>query len=198
MPSGLSTRTPACGRIGYQAVCTATGVCEWVNLAADTVNSDLKNTYGSVRVPINGHEVDSAIGFARLNDPGFVRDAATFKDAVAAIDYTFNWFYADKDNIALFSGGRLPVRHPQVDLGLPTWGTGKYEWQGFRKDLPRELNPSRGWIATANHDIHPPGYDPPLFFKNTPQDARYRRLAVAPQWNILSGNQWVRNSRVLA
>jgi UDP-N-acetylglucosamine diphosphorylase/glucosamine-1-phosphate N-acetyltransferase len=32
---------------------------EWVNLAADTVNSDLKNTYGTVRVPINGRDVDT-------------------------------------------------------------------------------------------------------------------------------------------
>ncbi len=34
-------------------------VAEFVNLAADTVNSDLKNTYGSVRVPINGTCIDS-------------------------------------------------------------------------------------------------------------------------------------------
>ena len=31
----------------------------------------------------------------------------------------------------MFSSGRLPVRHPQVDMGLPTNGTGKYEWRGF-------------------------------------------------------------------
>jgi penicillin amidase len=60
---------------------------------------------------------------------------------------------------------------------LPVPGTGEFEWSGFRDDLPRELNPERGWIATANHDIHPPGYDPPLFFKNGPQTARYDRLA---------------------
>jgi penicillin amidase len=60
---------------------------------------------------------------------------------------------------------------------LPVPGTGEYEWGGLRDDLPRELNPPRGWIATANHDIHPASYDPPLFFKNTPQDARYRRVA---------------------
>ena len=60
---------------------------------------------------------------------------------------------------------------------LPVPGTGEYEWDGFRTDLPRELNPARGWIATANHDIHPPGYDPPLFFKNGPQTARYDRIA---------------------
>ena len=34
-------------------------VGEWVNLGADTVGSDLKNTYGSVRVPINGTSVDT-------------------------------------------------------------------------------------------------------------------------------------------
>lgn len=39
---------------------------EWVNLAADTVNSDLKNTYGSVRVPINGVEIDSGQMFVGL------------------------------------------------------------------------------------------------------------------------------------
>ena len=47
-------------------------------------------------------------------------------------------------------------------------GTGKYEWQGFRRDLPRELNPPRGFIATANHNIQPKGYSPPFMFK-TPE-----------------------------
>ena len=41
-------------------------VAEWVNLAADTVNSDLKNTYGTVRVPINGVEVESGQMFVGL------------------------------------------------------------------------------------------------------------------------------------
>ncbi|MAV37195.1 MAG: hypothetical protein CMJ59_17260 [Planctomycetaceae bacterium] len=34
-------------------------IASWVNIAADCINSDLKNTYGSVRVPINGKEVDT-------------------------------------------------------------------------------------------------------------------------------------------
>ena len=41
-------------------------VAEWVNLAADTVNSDLKNTYGTIRVPINGVEVESGLMFVGL------------------------------------------------------------------------------------------------------------------------------------
>lgn len=38
-------------------------VGEWVNLGADTVTSDLKNTYGPVKVAINGREVDSGETF---------------------------------------------------------------------------------------------------------------------------------------
>ena len=59
---------------------------------------------------------------------------------------------------------------------LPVPGTGEYEWNGLRTDLPREFNPARGFIATANHDIHPPNYEPPLFFKNGPQTGRFDRI----------------------
>jgi UDP-N-acetylglucosamine diphosphorylase/glucosamine-1-phosphate N-acetyltransferase len=41
-------------------------VAEWVNLAADTINSDLKNTYGTIRVPVNGIEVESGQMFVGL------------------------------------------------------------------------------------------------------------------------------------
>ncbi len=41
-------------------------VGQWVNLGADTVNSDLKNTYGTVKVPVNGVEVDSGRMFVGL------------------------------------------------------------------------------------------------------------------------------------
>ena len=39
---------------------------QWVNLGADTNNSDLKNNYGSVRVYVNGEEVDSGSTFVGL------------------------------------------------------------------------------------------------------------------------------------
>ncbi len=51
---------------------------------------------------------------------------------------------------------------------LPVPGTGAYEWNGFRRDLPRELNPARGFIATANNNVQPAGYAPPLMFKSAP------------------------------
>lgn len=41
-------------------------VGSWVNIAADCINSDLKNTYGNIRVPINGREVDTGEMFAGM------------------------------------------------------------------------------------------------------------------------------------
>ena len=66
-----------------------------------------------------------------------------------------------------------PVRQGWVGR-LPVPGTGAFEWQGFRKELPIELNPERGYIATANNNTNPPGYSPPLMFKNG--DTRFERI----------------------
>lgn len=38
-------------------------VAEWVNLGADTVTSDLKNTYGAIRVSLNGSPVETGLHF---------------------------------------------------------------------------------------------------------------------------------------
>ena len=97
-------------------------------------------------------EVVSAFGFADLND-GTVHDVESFYDAADKIDLTFNWFYADKDDVALFSGGLIPNRHPDVDLGLPTKGTGKYEWRGFisRDRHPHGTAPSDGTMVNWNN-----------------------------------------------
>lgn len=66
-----------------------------------------------------------------------------------------------------------PVRNGWVGR-VPVPGTGRYEWTGYRKDLPREINPARGFIATANHNINPKGYNPPLMFKDA--DTRFQRI----------------------
>jgi len=59
---------------------------------------------------------------------------------------------------------------------LPVPGTGGYEWNGFRTDLPRELNPDRGFIATANNNIQPAGFAPPIMFKRA-GGVEYSRIA---------------------
>ncbi|MBI3004934.1 MAG: transferase, partial [Ignavibacteriales bacterium] len=41
-------------------------IAPWVNLGADTNNSDLKNNYGNVKVYVNGQQVDTGLQFVGL------------------------------------------------------------------------------------------------------------------------------------
>ncbi len=67
-------------------------------------------------------------------------------------------------NIAIQSSALSPNRRGW-DGRLPVPGTGKYEWDGFRAELPRRVNPQEGYIATANNNINTTGYWPPVVFK---------------------------------
>ncbi|WP_167760495.1 penicillin acylase family protein [Blastococcus sp. CT_GayMR16] len=104
-----------------------------------------------------GRELDSALGFERLGNPDYVQDAATFRDAAAAIDYTFNWFYVDDRDIAYYSSGRLPVRADGVDGHLPRWGDAAYDWQGWLAvdDHPQQANPPSGFLVSWNNKQAP-------------------------------------------
>ncbi len=90
---------------------------------------------------------------------------------------TENMICGDVHGNIAWQASALSPKRSGWDGRLPVPGNGAFEWQGFRADLPRELNPERGWIATANHNIHPPNYDPPLFFKTGNSYPRFDRLA---------------------
>jgi acyl-homoserine lactone acylase PvdQ len=77
-----------------------------------------------------GREAVSLFAFQDLNT-NRVHHPASFFRAMNQLEYTFNWFYADDKHIAMYSSGRLPIRAPGVASGLPTDGTGGYEWRGF-------------------------------------------------------------------
>ncbi|WP_428423908.1 penicillin acylase family protein [Methylibium sp.] len=74
-----------------------------------------------------------------------------------------NMVVADAQQIAFVSAGRVPLRRPDNDLkGLvpaPGWDA-RYDWAGTLSPTatPRERDPARGWIATANQRIHGPQY----------------------------------------
>lgn len=75
-----------------------------------------------------------------------------------------NMVVADADgHIGLIAPGRVPLRRPDNDLhGLapaPGWDA-RYDWAGWVPvdEAPRELDPERGYIASANQRITPPGY----------------------------------------
>lgn len=90
-------------------------------------------------------------------------------------------------NISWIAAANTPDRRAEGPDGrawvgrLPVPGTGAYAWRGFRRDLPQEVNPARGFIVTANHNVQPADYAPPLMFKssaNLPYDRITRLLQL--------------------
>jgi penicillin amidase len=103
-----------------------------------------------------------AAGYLRSLTLDTAKSVQDFRAAVAGWKVpSENIVYADVDgNIAWIAAGLAPIRRNWNGL-LPVPGhTGEYEWDGFLKAeaLPQLLNPRSGFIATANHNILPPGY----------------------------------------
>lgn len=97
---------------------------------------------------------------------------------------SLNMIYADVNgNIGRFTAGVAPVRRNWDGL-LPAPGDGRYEWAGvlpFDALPPPELNPGRGWVASANEMNLPADYpvaERKLGFE-WPNPARQHRIAEA-------------------
>jgi acyl-homoserine lactone acylase PvdQ len=119
-------------------------------------------TVGGKKVAISfqrsshGQDILWQLMFKRLTD-NKVSGLRSFYDAAATSPFTFNVSYVDDRNIAVYSAGRLPIRHPKVDPRLPTKGTGQYEWRGFLKPNahPHEANPASGALTNWNNKPAP-------------------------------------------
>jgi acyl-homoserine lactone acylase PvdQ len=138
---------------------------------AGTLNGDpvefLTTVHGPVEgyATVNGTEVAisskrSSYGkdvldqlFYRRLSTGRVDSPSSFFRAAALTPQTFNSFYIDNQHIAMYTSGRLPIRPPAVDPGLPTLGTGQYEWQGFLSDGGhiQGVDPRDGTITNWNN-----------------------------------------------
>lgn len=104
-------------------------------------------------------ELGSARGFMQVNDPEFMADGVdAFRRAFGqGVDYTFNWFYVDADDIAFQVSCRCPQRAAGVDPYLPAWGTGQWDWEGFVgfDALPWDVNPEQGYLLSWNNKQAP-------------------------------------------
>lgn len=94
---------------------------------------------------------------------------------------SWNWVLADRDgNIGYQMSGQMPLRREGVSglVPLPGWEPGN-DWRGFAapEDLPRALNPSAGYLCTANDDLNHLGRVRPL---NVPM-AGYRAERIAAE-----------------
>jgi len=99
-------------------------------------------------------DVVDQLFFRRLSN-GQVKNPKTFFKAASLTPQTFNSFYLDSRHFAEYTSGLLPIRNPQVDPGLPTKGTGKFEWRGFLKAMahPHGMDNKRGFMTNWNNGV---------------------------------------------
>lgn len=110
------------------------------------------------------------------------RSVAGFVDATRGwVAPMQNMAVADRDGrIGFVAAGRVPVRRADHDLKgyvpAPGWDA-RYDWAGWiaAEATPREFDPARGWIATANQNIH--GADYPHFLTSE-WTAPYRQQRI--------------------
>ncbi len=77
------------------------------------------------------HEADSARGFSDFNRPSKMKNVQDFQQAASKIGFTFNWLYADDQDIGYFNSGDNPQRASGVSYAVPNWGTGEWDWKNF-------------------------------------------------------------------
>ena len=98
--------------------------------------------------------------FVGIRDFNYAKNWEEFRDASRLFEVPAqNLLYADVDgNIAYQSPGKLPIRAEGLvgDLPIPGW-LSENDWQGFVpfEELPYMINPSSGYIITANQSVHP-------------------------------------------
>jgi acyl-homoserine lactone acylase PvdQ len=156
----------------YKGTCTAMGTFDAGTLKGQNGSPDTELTYRTtVHGPVvayatsngtkvalslarstRGRELLGAIPFQTMSTGG-VHSPQEFFKTMSGFELTFNWFYADSKHIAMYSSGRLPLRAPGVDPGLPTNGDGSYEWRGWLAPMshPHVVDPSSGSIVNWNN-----------------------------------------------
>ncbi|MEO7336620.1 MAG: penicillin acylase family protein, partial [Caldimonas sp.] len=103
--------------------------------------------------------LDAGLAFARVRTVDeFVAASASYQAPMQ------NMVVADTaGHIGFVAAGKVPQRKPENDLKgqvpSPGWDA-RYDWDGYLEPglTPREVDPSRGWIASANQRIHGPDY----------------------------------------
>ena len=142
--------------------------------------------------PVFHEDLENRVAYAVrsvVQEPGTAAYKGSFQLAQAEscadfFDRAMHWLVpthslvcGDADgNIALQVTGLTPDRDGWNGR-LPVPGNGDYEWKGFREDLPREFNPERGYVATANNNVHPPGYDGRPVFYHSSRGVETSRIA---------------------
>ncbi|MBT5891133.1 MAG: penicillin acylase family protein [Chromatiales bacterium] len=116
------------------------------------------------------------------------------EQAVAQIDAPYNYTVVTAaGGIAHFTAGRVPNRI-KGDGSRPFVVTdGKDNWNGVipAEDMPKSINPDRGWVGNANHRTLPDDY-PYLYSTHFAHSWRYERMRqlLDVQGKTTAEEQW--------
>jgi penicillin amidase len=102
------------------------------------------------RTTTRGDELDGVFVWAEL---GRQESLDEFETQLAEFPFTFNFIYADEEDIAFIHTGKVPDRNSDLDHRLPAPGA-KHRWEGMRVGTGLGMtvrNPERGYIAQWNN-----------------------------------------------
>jgi acyl-homoserine lactone acylase PvdQ len=137
------------------------------------------------------HELDSALGFAMLNDPDAIHGPQNFFDAAYRIGYTFNWFFSDPTHIAYYNSGHNPVRAPHTNPLFPSWASNS--WQGFRPAA--QMTPASLTENQTAQNAHPHVINQSYLTSwNNKQAPGYNDAATAQQFSSIFRSQLLDNN----
>ena len=124
---------------------------------ADEARIDLPENFA---VALSWPALEPGTTFVGIRDFNYASNFEEFRNASKLFDVPAqNLLYADKDgNIAYQSPGKLPVRANGHKGDTPQIGwLSENDWQGYVpfEELPYTVNPSSGYIITANQSVHP-------------------------------------------
>ena len=132
---------------------------------------------------------DTYEGFYNLAEAKNTDDA---KKAILKIGAMYlNFIYGDSDNIAWQVSGICPLRKKGQGLfPSPGWD-GEYDWTGYVpvEKMPHDMNPSKGYLATANNMTVPADY-PVMISNSWAKPERFERIdsLLAPMKNVTTGD----------
>jgi acyl-homoserine lactone acylase PvdQ len=107
------------------------------------------------------HGVRSVIAFERLAE-NKANTPAQFLHDMHQFSGNENWFYVSKKHIAWLASGWFQRHARGTNLELPIWGTGRYDWRGFKPRSyayrrhaasfnPHSVDPASGYLASWNN-----------------------------------------------
>ena len=113
------------------------------------------------------HELESIVGFRRINDPTLTKGPQDFQRAFYGVQYAFNWLWTDSRQTAYFNSAGLPVRGKRTHPDFPVLAGPSTE--------PRGFDPALRDVDLAPMKEHPRSIDQPYYASwNNKQAKGYR------------------------